>query len=191
MSQSALAAFRCHCPARHGVMMALPENGPFPAPWAGRKPEPVQRKRTNGLMNRGVAKGMRLRSCCRQWLATALLFVALAALALQAGARSLPAEHMIHAKPAVAAALDHGGDHSHAVAECALQISGDLDACGGGAPASHGDCCNQFCTIIALLPEGTRTNAPPSGETCHAIMADRLGQTPEDILRPPRSYIAA
>jgi len=98
---------------------------------------------------------------------------------------------MTHAEPPVAVALDQGCDHSHAAAGCAQPISGDLDTSGGGAPASHDNCCNQFCTIIALLPEGVRA-APPSGGEVHlSIMADRLGRTPEGILRPPRSSIAA
>ena len=191
MSQPALAGFRCHCPARRGVMTAVPENGPSPAAWAGRKPEPVQRKKTNGLMKRGGTRGMRPGDCWRQWLADALLLVAFAALALQAGAHFLRAEHMIHAEPTVAAALDQGCDHFHAAAECVRPISKDMDASGGSAPASQGDCCNQFCTIIALLPESARANPLPSGETCLGILMDRLGQTPGGILRPPQSPIAA
>lgn len=152
------------------------------------RPEPVQGKRTNGLMNKGATKGTRLRSCWRQWLATALLFLAFAALGLQAGAHSLPAEHMIHAEPAAAVALDQSCDHSHAVAGCAQPISEDPDT-PGGAPASHDDCCNQFCMITALLPEGARAAPPSGGESYLGIMADRPGRTPEGILRPPRSSI--
>ena len=139
-------------------------------------------------MNRGATKGMKPR-VWRQWLASALLFVAFAALALQAGTHSLLTEHMIHTTPTVA--LEQGCDHSHVAAKCVQPIPEDLDASGSAVPASQGDCCNQLCTIIALLPEGARANPPPSGEACLGVMADRLGQTPEDILRPPRSSIAA
>ena len=142
-------------------------------------------------MNRGATKGMRLRGCWRQWLATALLFVAFAALTLQAGAHSLPTEHMIHAEPAIAVALDQSCDHSHAAAGCVQPISGDQDASGSGASGSHDDCCNQSCTITALLPEGARTNPPSGDEPLLRIWTDRLGRSPEDILRPPRSSIAA
>ncbi|QRZ15769.1 hypothetical protein JWJ88_15810 [Paracoccus methylovorus] len=98
---------------------------------------------------------------------------------------------MILAKPAVAVTLEQGCDHSHAAAGCAQPISGDLDATGGNAPGSHDDCCNQFCTITALLPEGARAEPPSSGEAYLGLRADRLGRTPEGILRPPRSSIAA
>ena len=189
MSQPALAGFRCRRPAGRGVIMALSENGRFPASRAGRKPETVQRKRTNGLMSRGVAKGMGLRGCWRQWLATVWLIVAFAALALQAGAHTLPATHTVHAERAVAASLDQNCDYSHAAAGCAQPILEDPDTSGGGAPASHDNCCNQFCTIIALLPEGAWAAPPSGGEAYLGIMADRLGRTPEGILRPPRSSI--
>ena len=66
-----------------------------------------------------MAKGMGLRGCWRQWLATVWLIVAFAALALQAGAHTLPAAHTVHAERAVAASLDQGCDHSHAASGCA------------------------------------------------------------------------
>ena len=191
MSQPALAGFRCRRPAGRGVIMALSENGRFPASRAGRKPETVQRKRTNGLMSRGVAKGMGLRGCWRQWLATAWLIVAFAALALQAGAHTLPAAHTVHAERAVAASLDQGCDHSHAASGCARTISGDQDGSSGSGSGSQDDCCAQFCTITALLPESPRADPPSGGETRLGILVGRLGRTPEGILRPPRSSVAA
>ncbi|MFC0339850.1 hypothetical protein [Paracoccus niistensis] len=96
---------------------------------------------------------------------------------------------MTHAEPAVAVALDQNCDHSHAAAGCAQPISEDPDTSGDGAPVSHDVCCNQFCTIIALLPEGARADPPSGGEAYLGIMADRLGRTPEGILRPPRSSL--
>ena len=142
-------------------------------------------------MNRGATKGMRLRGCWRQWLATAWLIVAFAALTLQAGAHSLPAGHMTHAEPAIAATLDQGCDHSHAASGCARTISGDQDGSGGNGPGSQDDCCAQFCTIIALLPESPRADPPSGGETRLGILVGLLGRTPKGILRPPRSSAAA
>jgi hypothetical protein len=170
-------------------MRTLPKNGSRPATLAGRKLETVQSKRTNGPMNRGATKGTRPRGCWRQWLATALLLLAFAALGLQAGAHSLPAAHMTHAEPAVAVALDQNCDHSHAAAGWVQPISGDSDAFRGDGPASLDDCCNQFCMITAVLPEGVRADPPSGGEGYLGIMADRPGRTPEGILRPPRSSI--
>ncbi len=126
----------------------------------------------------------------RRWLATALLFVAFAALTLQAQAHVLPAEHMTHANPAAAVALQQGCDHAHAAAECVQPTPQDHDACCGGA-AAQDDCCDQFCTIAALLPEGARAGPPPGGEAHLGVMADRVGRAPEGFLRPPRSSIAA
>lgn len=191
MSQPALAGFRCRLPARRGVMRALPENGRFPAFRAGRKPETIQRKRTNGLMSRGVAKGRGLRGCWRQWLATLWLVVAFAALALQAGAHTLPAAHTLHAKRAVAMTLDQGCDHSHAASGGARTTSGDQDGSGEGGPGSQDDCCARFCTITALLPESPRADPPSGGETRLGILVGRLGRTAGGILRPPRSSVAA
>lgn len=142
-------------------------------------------------MNRGVAKGMRLRGCWRQWLATAWLIVAFAALALQAGAHALPAGHTVHAEPAIAASLDQGCDHSHASSGCARTISGDQDGSSGSGPGSQDDCCNQLCTITALLPESTEAHPPSNVEAPRSILADRLGRMPKGILRPPRSSAAA
>ena len=150
-----------------------------------------RRKRTNGLMSRGMTKGMRLRGCWRQWLATALLIVAFVALALQAGAHALPAGQMIHAETAIAASLDQGCDHSHAASGCARTISGDQDGSSGSGSGLQDDCCNQLCTITALLPEGTEAHPPSIVEAPRSILADRLGRMPKGILRPPRSSAAA
>ena len=172
-------------------MRTLLKNGSRPAILAGRKLGTVQRKRTNGPMNRGATKGTRPRGGWRQWLGTAVLLLAFAALGLQAGAHSLPAAHMTHAEQAVAVAvaLDQNCDHSHATAGCVHPISGDSDAFRGDGPASLDDCCNQFCMFTALLPEGVRA-APPSGREAYlGIMANRPGRTPEGILRPLRSSI--
>ena len=142
-------------------------------------------------MNRGVAKSMRLRGCWRQWLATAWLILAFAALALQAGAHALPAGHTVHAETAIAASLDQGCDHSHASSGCARTISGDQDGSSGSGPGSQDDCCNQLCTITALLPESTEAHPPSNVEAPRSILADRLGRMPKGILRPPRSSAAA
>lgn len=142
-------------------------------------------------MNRGVAKGMRLRGCWTQWLATALLLLALAAVALQATAHSLPAGHMIHAEPAIATSLDQHCDHSQEAAGCFRLISGDQDGSGEGEPGPQDDCRNQFCTITALLPDALPTDPPAGGDFLVRFWSDRLGRTPEGLLRPPRSSTTA
>lgn len=142
-------------------------------------------------MNRGAAKGWRFRGCWRQWLATALLLVAFAPLALQAGAYAMPAGHMIHAQSGMAAGIDQNCDHPQAGAGCVQVISGDQDGSGASGPGPQNDCCNQVCTITAVLPEGARADPPFGGEALHRRWTDRLGRTPEGILRPPRSSAAA
>ena len=142
-------------------------------------------------MSRGVAQGTGFRGGWAKWLATAWLIVAFAALALQAGAHTRPAGHMIHAEADIAATLDQGCDHSHAASGCVRTVSGDKDGSGKNGAGFQDDCCAQFCTIIALLPESTRADPPSSGETLRDILAGRLGRTTEGILRPPRSSPAA
>ena len=142
-------------------------------------------------MSRGVAKGIGLRGRWAKWLATAWLVVAFAALALQAGAHARPAGHMIHAEADIAATLDQGCDHSHAASGCVRTVSGDQDGSSGSGSGLQDDCCNQLCTITALLPEGTEAHPPSGGETRLGILADHLGRTTEGILRPPRSSAAA
>ena len=135
MSQPARAAFGCRLPAGRDVMRALPE------------------RETSGRMSGGAAKGTR-RGGWGRWLAAAVLFLALALLALQAGAHARAAGHMVHGGPAVAAAPDQGCDHSRGAARC---LQDDRDALGGAAVAQD-DCCAQFCTITALLPEGAQAD---------------------------------
>lgn len=142
-------------------------------------------RETSGRMSGGAARGTR-RGWGR-WLAAAVLFLALALLALQAGAHARAAGHMVHGAPAIAAAPDQGCDHSRGAARC---LQDDRDALGGAA-AAQDDCCAQFCTITALLPEGAQADPPARGEPRPAILADRRGRTPERLLRPPRSSIAA
>ena len=143
-------------------------------------------RETSGRMSGGAARGTR-RGGWGRWLAAAVLFLALALLALQAGAHARAAGHMVHGGPAIAAAPDQGCDHSRGAARC---LQDDRDALGGAAVAQD-DCCAQFCTITALLPEGAQADPPARGEPRPAILADRPGRTPEGLLRPPRSSIAA
>ena len=142
-------------------------------------------------MSRGVAKGIGLRGRWAKWLATAWLVVAFAALALQAGAHARPAGHMIHAEPTLASALDQNCTHSHAASGSVRTVPGDQDGSSKDGAGSQDDCCAQFCTIIALLPEGAHAHPPCRAETRLGILADHLGRTTEGILRPPRSSAAA
>ena len=110
-------------------------------------------RETSGRMSGGAVRGTR-RGGWERWLAAAVLFLALALLTLQVGAHARAAGHLVHGGPAIAAAPDQGCDHSRGAARC---LQDDRDAFGGAA-AAQDDCCAQFCTITALLPEGAQAD---------------------------------
>ena len=114
-------------------------------------------------------------------LAAALLIAGLAAFLLQTTAGPGLAAGMARDQ---SAAVEHGCDHVHTDRSDTQARSSAK--CSAAASIAPDDCCQQLCTLAALLPQALGAGGSPGAEEPSGSWLDRPGWSPSAILQPPR-----
>jgi hypothetical protein len=120
------------------------------------------------------------------WLAAVLLLIASSASALTAMGHAPAGENLLQ-QHAVAAADSAPCGHSHAIA---AHGQDGVDSCTGDGFHLHIEC-EQMCSFVGIFADVGAEVAPPGMPYLTGTRPDRLGQSPDGILRPPRPGMAA
>ena len=120
-----------------------------------------------------------------QRAAAMLLLLGFAAFALQAAVQPALAAHMTHASQ-TAAAADQGCAHFPAAGGMDSESATETGCSDDSRPSLRHDCCIQFCTFVAVLPEMSLVEPTRADDVLPFLWSHRSGRALDGVLRPPR-----
>lgn len=168
------------------ISRCIPAAAPPGCPLNGRKSEDrAHAARQAGCLNGDAAM---LWTFLVDWLrraAAMLLLLGFAAFALQAAVQPALATHMTHAGQ-TAAAADQGCAHFHAAGDMDSESAAETGCSDDSRSSLRHDCCIQFCTFVAVLPEMSLVEPTWAENALPSLWSHRSGRALDGVLRPPR-----